>query len=728
MVQGGADLATTESLRFGPFLLRPAERVLERDGQRVPLGGRAFDILMTLLERAGEVVSQKDLYERVWPGLNVNEAALRVQIRALRVALGAGDGAAYVTNVPARGYCFVAPVSGGARRAPPAEGSPLPTARQTNLPPRLSRVVGREDTVRTLSAQLMLQRFVSIVGPAGVGKTTVALSVARSLLPNFGNDVFFIDLSLLSDPNLVPTAVSSTLSFMAKAQDPLGGLLAFVGDRKLLLILDNCEHVIDLAAALAERVVSDAPQARILTTSREALRVQGEHVHLLHSLEGPPDNEDLTATELRVYPAVELFMERAVASGYSAELTDQDARIVAGICRKLDGIALAIELVASHVGPLGIRGAAELLNNRFGLLWQGRRTALPRHETLSAMLDWSYSLLSEPEKRVLSRLSVFVGDFPFSAACAVASETRRDGEVAAIILSLVEKSLISTKESRESNYYRLLDMTRIYLKNRLESRGEASVVCRRHAIFYSDFLRGQVTIQSRFGEHDLSEFGPHIGNVRAALEWAFSDVGDAAVAVALAASAAPLFIGLSLLDECRRWCERALAVLDETDRGGRREMILQEALALSSLHAGGQSAPVRPALERALALAGTFGEQTHELQLVVGLNQLLSREGDLHGARMAAERGAEIARATSDPAGACPVGVDGRHLLLFGGRPGGGAVSLRAGLCAGGGSWRVQRELLRLGPARPRSYRPCAHLVVARLLRSGPRNDAEGPR
>ena len=169
MVQGGADFATTESLRFGPFLLRPGARVLELDGQRVALGGRAFDILTALVERAGEVVSQKDLYERVWPGLNVNEAALRVQIRALRVALGAGgDGVTYVSNVPARGYCFVAPVSGGARQAPPAKVSPSPMAPQTNLPPRLSRIVGREETVRTLSAQLMLRRFVSIVGPAGV--------------------------------------------------------------------------------------------------------------------------------------------------------------------------------------------------------------------------------------------------------------------------------------------------------------------------------------------------------------------------------------------------------------------------------------------------------------------------------------------------------------------------------------------------------------------------------
>ena len=646
-------LSSHNVLSFGSFSLCIAERSLKRGDEPVPLGGRALDILIALVERAGEIVPHRELIERTWPGVTVEEANLRVNISAIRKALGDGrDGARYISSVARRGYCFVAPIQRSlAEQSSPPRGHG--EAEWSNrLPSRLSRIVGRQDTVRTLSAQLKLQRFVSIVGPAGVGKTTVALSVAHSLLTDFEEDVFFIDLSVLTDPNLVATAVSSTLGFMAQAQDPLGSLLAFVGDRRVLLVLDNCEHVIDSAAALAERVVSDAPQARILTTSREALRVQGEHVHLLRSLEGPPDNDDLTATEVRAYPAAELFMERAEASGYAAELTDEDARIVAGICRKLDGIALAIELVASHVGPLGIRGAAELLDNRFGLLWRGRRTALPRHETLSAMLDWSYSLLSEQEKLVLSRLSVFVGDFPFLAACAVVSEALRDEQVAAIIVSLVAKSLISTRESGESTYYRLLEMTRFHLKNKLELRGEVGTVSRRHAIYYTDFLAGQRIIQSRFGEHDLSEFGPHMGNVRAALEWAFSDVGDAAIAVALAASAAPLFIGLSLLDECRRWCERALAVLDETDRGARREMILQEAFALSSLNAGSHSEPIRPALERALTLAENLGEQTHELQLVVGLNQLLSRVGDLHGARIVAERVAEVARATSDPAGA----------------------------------------------------------------------------
>jgi predicted ATPase/DNA-binding winged helix-turn-helix (wHTH) protein len=633
---------------FGPFTLFVAGRLLKRAGERIPLGGRALDVLIALVERAGEVVSYKELISLAWPNVTVDETNLRVQITALRKALGDGDnGARYISNVAGRGYCFVATVSDPAGSSITAEGT-TDGGRIRKLPPRLARMVGRDEAVRAVSQELITGRFVSIVGPGGIGKTTVAVSVAHALLGGFSGAVSFVDLSALTNPHFVPTAVASSLGFMTQSQDPFGSVVAFLGDKKILLILDNCEHVIGSAALLAERIVSEAPQAHILATSREALRVEGERVHLLHSLDCPPRDANPTAAKVLGYPAAQLFMERATAGGYTAALSDADAPIVAAICRRLDGIALAIELAASRAGTLGIGGIAELLDNRFSLLWHGRRTALPRHQTLNAMLDWSYNLLPGDERTVLERLSVFVVDFTLEAACSVASETETDEARSTEALdSLLAKSLISTTQLHGSTHYRLLDTTRAYARAKLVERGEANRVARRHASFFCSFLQHDEIVQSRFGERDLSGYTSYIGNVRAALEWAFSDDGDAAVGVELATWAAPLFVGLSLLEECDRWCERALAWLPEAARGTRQEMILQEALALSSMYTRGNADQVRTAIARGLALENSFGDRRHQLELLYGLYRLLMRLGDFRGALAAAKQSATIAE---DPA------------------------------------------------------------------------------
>jgi predicted ATPase len=288
------------------------------------------------------------------------------------------------------------------------------------------------------------------------------------------------------------------------------------------------------------------------------------------------------------------------------------------------------------------------------LLRHGRRTALPRHETLNAMLDWSYSLLSEREKVVLCRLSVFVGDFTLQAAGSVASETEAEADEANTIdavASLVAKSLISTAVINQSTYYRLLDTTRAYATAKLAERGEAVRIARRHAIFYSELLEQDEIVQSLFGEHSLSGYAPHIGNVRAALGWALSDHGDFAVGIELATWAAPLFIRLSLLEECRVWCERALAALDDASRGTRQEMILQEALAMSTMFSRGHGDQVRAALERGLALAEAFRDSARQLRLLFGLNHFLGRLGDIRGALTVAKQAGVIAQAAKYPAG-----------------------------------------------------------------------------
>jgi hypothetical protein len=279
------------------------------------------------------------------------------------------------------------------------------------------------------------------------------------------------------------------------------------------------------------------------------------------------------------------------------------------------------------------------------------------------MLDWSYNLLSEYEKLVLCRLSVFVGDFLLPASRFVASSEGHDADATGAVVSLVTKSLVSTRAIGESTYYRLLDITREHAKSKLIQCGEQDSIARRHALFYSRFLENEKILQLRFGEHSFSAFSPHIGNARAALEWALSDHGDVTIAIPLAASATPLFIGLSLFDECRRRCERVLAILDDTNRSTRREMLLQEALALSSMTTVtvGDNNQIRAALERALTVAEALGDQPHQLRLLAGLNLFFNRLGDLHSSRATAERGAAIARALSDPAGSiwaeCMLGI-----------------------------------------------------------------------
>ena len=396
---------------FGPYRLVSAERLLQRDGLPVALGSRALDLLIALIEHAGEVLSQRELMARAWPNLTVEEGNLRVTIAGLRKALGEGqDGARYIANVPGRGYCFVAPVDRVVDRpGTPALAAASRRSVAAGLPPALGRMVGRGETVAELFSLLAARRFVSIVGPGGMGKTTVAVAVAHALLESFDGAIVFVDLAALTDPALVPATLATALGVATRAPDPVPGLLAHLGDQRTLIVLDNCEHVIEAAADVAERIYAGAPRTHLLVTSREALRAEGETLHLLQPLAMPAETAELTAAQALASPAVELFMQRALASGHGAALTDRDAPLVAEICRRLDGIALAIELAGSRVGAYGLEGTAKLLNNRFKLLWQGRRSALPRHQTLHAMLDWSYNLLSARDRRALDRLSVFVG-------------------------------------------------------------------------------------------------------------------------------------------------------------------------------------------------------------------------------------------------------------------------------------------------------------------------------
>jgi len=331
---------------FGPFTVTPHERLVTRDGVVLPMGAKSFDTLIALMSRPNEVVSKWDLMGLVWPGMSVEEANLRFHIAALRKALGDGkNGARYITTLSGRGYCFVAPIS-HAEISTPASRAELPPVK---LPNRLQRMVGRADAIATVSDKLVTSRFVTIVGPGGVGKTAVAVAIAHDLLETFSDAAHFIDLAALSDPDLVITSLLLMLGLPAQADDPMPALLAHLQDKRMLLILDNCEHVIAAAAPLAAEIFQAAPQVHVLATSREALRVEGEQVYRLAPLGVPPEDRELTAAVARTYPALELFLERAAAGGAQIALDDSNAVIAARICRKLDGMALSSPPVASKL-------------------------------------------------------------------------------------------------------------------------------------------------------------------------------------------------------------------------------------------------------------------------------------------------------------------------------------------------------------------------------------------
>lgn len=637
----------TGTLSFGPFTVTPHERLVTREGTALPLGAKAFDTLIALMSRPNEVVSKWDLMALVWPGLRVEEANLRFHVAALRKALGDGrDGARYITTLSGRGYCFVAPIS---RADIPAERAPRRDLPPVKLPNRLQRMVGREGAISAVSDKLITSRFVTIAGPGGVGKTAVAVAIAHDLLETFSNAAHFVDLAALSDPDLVITSILLMLGLPAQTDDPLPALLAHLRDKRMLLILDNCEHVIGAAAPLAAEIFHAAPHVHILATSREALRVGGEQVYRLAPLPVPPDSPGLSVAAAQTYPALQLFLERASASGALIALDDTKAATIARICRKLDGMALAIELAAGRVEAYGLEQTAALLDERLNLLWQGQRTAPPRQKTLQATLDWSYELLSDTERLVLRRLAIFAGHFTIDAALEVVPDERVDrSHLFDAIDSLVGKSMVAPRPIGAMMRYRLLDTTRAYL---LAIGVNDAALAARHATYYRRWLEQAGTTWATVPSAD--ERAIHFSalhNVRAALAWCFSTGGDARIGIGLAAAAVPIFLAMSLLTECRRWSERALLAIDPPSDNSAEEMHIQAALGLTLMFTRGGSESARAALSKSLAIAGSLGDAPNQLQLLGRMHIFHERMGQFDAALGYAQQSLAVARSLADPA------------------------------------------------------------------------------
>jgi predicted ATPase/DNA-binding winged helix-turn-helix (wHTH) protein len=556
---------------FGPFRLLVEQRELLAHGVPVTLGQRALDILLLLVSRYGQLVTKDELMAEIWPGIVVEENNIQVHVSTLRKVLTkAGGDERYLVTVPGRGYRFVAPVDcvSGAppqSRAPALDqaAAPIPSA-SNNLPQQLTLLIGREAEIAEIKNRLTSRGgLVTLTGAGGVGKTRLAIEAGRSLLDRYPDGVWLTELAPLNDAQLVTATIGEVLGVNLTA--PAGAidtLVAALKGKQLLLIIDNCEHVITEVARATEALIKACPRLSILASSRERLAIAGETVIRVPSLPTPPASAVLTAASAREYASVRLFAERAKALGVGFDLTDANATTVGSICQRLDGIPLAIELAVPRLKVLSVEQLAWGLDERFRLLTGGSRTAMPRHQTLHALIDWSYALLSEAEKLLLARLSVFAGSATLASVIAVVADGGIPQEqVGDLLLSLLEKSLVHVDPSTNEMRYRLLESTRFYASEKLL---DASATRWRHAKhFAARFAQATTEWETTPTQQWIANYEADVDNLRGALDWAFSPSGDLAAALDLVGYSHVLWAELGLMVEHRRWVDQALAKLDK---------------------------------------------------------------------------------------------------------------------------------------------------------------------
>lgn len=638
-----------EELNFGPFRFLPAARILYEGDRRLKVSSRAIEILLALIERPGDLISQRAIASRVWPGLHVDDGALRVHVSALRKALGDDPAAPrYIFNVVGQGYRFVAPTPTlVAQEQDACNEAPTPISTAA------CRTIGREATNRQVMASLQRSRFVTITGPGGIGKTTVALAVATELASGYAQGKIFVDLSSLSDPQLLPSSLASALGLQLRSSDPNAELIAWFAKQKMLLVLDSCEHLIDATASLGERIMAAAPDVHLLTTSREPLRAAGEWVTRLPPLELPIRCDNADPSEALKSPAILLFVKRACAADDTFAFSDENAVAIIEICRRLDGIPLAIEFAAARIGAFGANELLARLDDSFAVLRSGRRTAVPRHRTLRATLDWSHDLLSPLEQILFRQLAAFKGSFTLDAIqMTVSMPEDQAGALLDGVANLVAKSLLNANSKNGEIYYRFLETTRAYAAERLMQSGDAAGLAHRIAN-YLNALFEKIERDWEF----LSTPGwnrPYahlIDDVRAGLEWALSTLGDTLLGAALTVSSSPLWFSMGLVAEYRVRADRALqSIASAKVDAPALEMRLNVLFASALFNTDGPLSGRASAYGRALAIATRLMDSEYQLRSLWGLAGQKYLEGDYNQALNLCRRFDAVVEASDDSA------------------------------------------------------------------------------
>ena len=631
-----------------------ARRELRIRGTAVPLGGRAFEIIEVLAQSVGELVTKDELINRIWPGAAVLENTLQVHATAIRKALGPYR--ALLKTEPGRGYRLLGDwgVHHHDAARPPAGLMPVrvPTYASGGNFPASVPLVGRTAAIQQLRNLVSAYRIVTLTGPGGIGKTTLALELARSVLGEFADGGTLVEFGSLLDPGRVPSAVARALEIKLPSEEiSAESIAAAVGAQRLLLLLDNCEHVIDEAASMAETLVRLCPHVTMIATSRELLRIEGECAYRVPPLDVPADGTR-EPDHILGHSAVALFIARAEAQGAETASRNEVLPTVAAICRHLDGIPLAIEFAAARAAVLGIEEVAASLRDRLAALTSGRRTAVPRHRTLRATLDWSYNLLRPAEQWLLRRLAVFPAGFTIEAAAAVMIGSGFG--IAAVvdgIANLVAKSLVVLDKGDGPARWRLLETIRAYALEKLAAHAEAADAARLHAAYFRDFAAPAAGMSAwRRSRDEISANIREINNVRAALDWSFSPQGDTETGVDLAAFYAPVWLHMSLAAECRGRCERALSEPGrDGDRGARRRVLLQAALGSALVDALGPEEQTKAVLTEAIQAAETLNEFDTQAVALFRLTPVLEFRGEYAEAWAAAEQLARIADRSADP-------------------------------------------------------------------------------
>lgn len=645
-----------------------------------------MSVLIVLVERHDWVVSKSELYELVWTKLFVEENNLMVQISTLRKALGHD----LIATIPGRGYqirAVVRRIGGAEQRAstiapPTADQSGLGIA--TNLPHRLEPLLGRSDELIDLCDLVREHRLVTIAGPSGVGKTRLAAEVGWQIAASFPDGVWLADLVPAGDADAVASAVA--LPLQVKLSDdiaPAAAIASAIGGRRLLLILDNCEHVAKDVAALISVLLQRTPNLAVLATSQDVLYVPSEQVYRL----GPLALPHAVDSDIGRFGAVELFAARARAADRSFMLTEQNAETVGDICRRLDGNPLALEMAAARLPHLGINGLLAALREPF-VLRSGRHSiAGGRYRTLHDMVAWSYDLLDDADKPIFRRLGVFRGSFSLAAAIDVAGSADDDRwDTVDALGRLVDKSLVAAISTAEPRY-RLFETTRFFAIEQLEASGEGEDTVKRHAAYFAELCdRADQSRESTPPEVWEQLYRPEIDNIRSALDWTLAEPARAEIAIALAGSSALLWDRVELIAEGRRFCDRALGLLTgdsnqpkaatllkgagaiwrEGDRDRSTDLLEQSAslyrqiddeLGLGGVLAIlggnydylGRFEDAKSALEEAAALLAT-GDRPKSLWTVLNESGSLALHlDDLDGARQHYGQALDLARRIEDP-------------------------------------------------------------------------------